>query len=51
VQFGISIYCSDVAVKVAQYGFHGLEKPQWFLVLAVESLGDKVIEMSKCPEY
>jgi len=45
--FGRGIYCSDAAAKETQCVFHGLEKPQGFLVLAVASLGDKLIEMSK----
>ena len=46
-QFGKGIYCSDAAVKAAQYGFTAVDRPEGFLMLAVVSLGDEVLQLTQ----
>ncbi|KAL9370587.1 hypothetical protein Peur_035727 [Populus x canadensis] len=48
--FGKAIVCSDAAAEAARYGFTSVEKPEGFLVLAVASLGDQIIEVKSPPE-
>eukprot|EP01018_Ginkgo_biloba_P012770 Gb_02125 [translate_table: standard] len=48
--FGRGIYFTDSSAKAALYGFTAVDKKEGFLILAVASLGEKVIEMSKPPE-
>ncbi|KAJ7548964.1 hypothetical protein O6H91_07G034900 [Diphasiastrum complanatum] len=45
--FGRGIYCSDASSEAAQYGFTSIDKPDGFLMLAVVSLGDRVLELTK----
>lgn len=47
VQFGKGLYCTDAAVKAAQYGFTAVDRPEGFLILAVVSLGDEVLELTQ----
>ncbi|KAM7272601.1 hypothetical protein ACFE04_027264 [Oxalis oulophora] len=42
--FGKAIVCSDAAAEAAKYGFTAVDSPDGFLVLAVASLGDNIIE-------
>ncbi|XP_034897178.1 protein ADP-ribosyltransferase PARP3 [Populus alba] len=48
--FGKAIVCSDAAAEAARYGFTSVERPEGFLVLAVASLGDQIIEVKSPPE-
>ncbi|EPS73841.1 hypothetical protein M569_00904, partial [Genlisea aurea] len=48
--FGKAIVCSDAAAEAARYGFTAVDRPEGFLVLAVASLGESVIELSHPPE-
>ncbi|XP_021716389.1 poly [ADP-ribose] polymerase 3-like [Chenopodium quinoa] len=48
--FGRAIVCSDAASEAARYGFTAIDRPEGFLVLAVASLGDEVIEVKSPPE-
>lgn len=48
--FGRGIYCTDAAAKAALYGFTAVDRPEGFLILAVASLGEEAIEMSRAPE-
>jgi poly [ADP-ribose] polymerase len=50
LQFGKAIVCSDAAAEAASYGFTSVERPEGFLVLAVASLGDQIIEVKSPPE-
>ena len=50
MQFGRGIYCTDAAAKVALYGFTAVDRPGGFLILAVASLGEEAIEISRAPE-
>lgn len=49
-QFGKAIICSDAAAEAARYGFTAVDRPEGFLVLAVASLGDEIIELQSPPE-
>ncbi|KAL2899465.1 Poly [ADP-ribose] polymerase 3 [Bienertia sinuspersici] len=42
--FGRAIVCSDASAEAARYGFTAIDRPEGFLVLAVASLGDKIVE-------
>ncbi|KAK9726991.1 hypothetical protein RND81_05G250700 [Saponaria officinalis] len=48
--FGRAIVCSDAAAEAARYGFTAVDRPEGFLVLAVASLGDEIIEVGSPPE-
>ncbi|MQL76103.1 hypothetical protein Taro_008479 [Colocasia esculenta] len=48
--FGRSIVCSDAAAEAARYGFTAVDRPEGFLVLAVVSMGEECIEISRIPE-
>ncbi|EXB38460.1 Poly [ADP-ribose] polymerase 3 [Morus notabilis] len=48
--FGRAIVCSDAAAEAARYGFTAADRPDGFLVLAVASLGNDIIEMKSAPE-
>lgn len=50
-QFGPAIVCSDAAAEAARYGFTAVDRPlEGFLVLAIASLGNQVMEAKKAPE-
>ncbi|XAR60124.1 NAD(+) ADP-ribosyltransferase [Bertholletia excelsa] len=49
--FGKAIVCSDAAAEAARYGFTAVDRPEGFLVLAVASMGEQIIEFSKTPDY
>lgn len=42
--------CSDAAAEAARYGFTAVDRREGFLILAVVSLGEKMIEISALPE-
>ncbi|KAL6506460.1 Poly [ADP-ribose] polymerase 3 [Orobanche gracilis] len=48
--FGKAMVCSDAAAEAARYGFTAIDRPEGFLVLAVASLGENVIELTSPPE-
>ncbi|WOG94510.1 hypothetical protein DCAR_0313806 [Daucus carota subsp. sativus] len=48
--FGKAIVCSDAAAEAARYGFTAVDRPEGFLVLAVASLGEKVVEVTSPPK-
>ncbi|CAN1294381.1 Protein ADP-ribosyltransferase PARP3 [Linum perenne] len=48
--FGRGIVCSDAAAEAARYGFTAVDRPEGFLVLAVASLGDQIMELKNPPE-
>ncbi|KAG7950563.1 hypothetical protein I3843_13G120700 [Carya illinoinensis] len=49
--FGPAIVCSDAAAEAARYGFTAVDRPlEGFLVLAIASLGNQVMEAKKAPE-
>ncbi|XVF19728.1 hypothetical protein REPUB_Repub11eG0136000 [Reevesia pubescens] len=48
--FGKGIVCSDAAAEAAKYGFTAVDRPEGFLVLAVFSLGEEIIELKNPPE-
>lgn len=48
--FGRGIYCTDAAAKAALYGFTAVDRLEGFLILAVASLGEEAVEMSRPPE-
>ncbi|KAK1354601.1 Poly [ADP-ribose] polymerase [Heracleum sosnowskyi] len=48
--FGKAIVCSDAAAEAARYGFTDVDRPEGVLVLAVASLGEKVVEVTTPPE-
>ncbi|KAJ4828054.1 Poly [ADP-ribose] polymerase 3, partial [Turnera subulata] len=48
--FGKAIVCSDAAAEAARYGFTAVDRPEGCLVLAVASLGDKIMEVKSAPE-
>ncbi|XP_010686033.2 protein ADP-ribosyltransferase PARP3 [Beta vulgaris subsp. vulgaris] len=48
--FGRAIVCSDAAAEAARYGYTAIDRPEGFLVLAVASLGDEIIEVTSPPE-
>ncbi|XP_043699940.1 protein ADP-ribosyltransferase PARP3 [Telopea speciosissima] len=48
--FGKAIVCSDAAAEAARYGFTAVDRPEGFLILAVASLGDQIIEFKTPPE-
>lgn len=50
LQFGKAIVCSDAAAEAARYGYTAVDRPEGFLVLAVASLGDEIIELQSPPE-
>ena len=50
MQFGRAIVCSDAAAEAARYGFTAVDRPDGFLVLAVASLGEQILETSSPPE-
>lgn len=50
LQFGKAIVCSDAAAEATRYGFTAVDRPEGFLVLAVASLGDEIIEIKSPPE-
>ncbi|KAE8700212.1 Poly polymerase 3 [Hibiscus syriacus] len=45
--FGKGIVCSDAAAEAARYGFTAVDRPEGFLVLAVFSQGEEIIEREK----
>lgn len=49
-QFGRAIVCSDASAEAARYGFTAVDRPEGFLVLAVASLGNEIIEAKSPPE-
>lgn len=49
-QFGRAIVCSDAAGEAARYGFTAVDRPEGFLVLAIVSLGEEIIEITSPPE-
>ncbi|CAA6660681.1 unnamed protein product [Spirodela intermedia] len=48
--FGRAIVCSDAAAEAARYGFTAVDRREGFLVLAVVSFGEKMIDISALPE-
>ncbi|KNA12642.1 hypothetical protein SOVF_124230, partial [Spinacia oleracea] len=48
--FGRAIVCSDASAEAARYGFTAVDRPEGFLVLAVASLGNEIIEAKSPPE-
>ncbi|KAJ8749917.1 hypothetical protein K2173_013832 [Erythroxylum novogranatense] len=48
--FGKAIVCSDAAAEAARYGFTAVDRADGFLVLAVASLGDQIMEVKSPPE-
>ncbi|KAK8550792.1 hypothetical protein V6N12_039480 [Hibiscus sabdariffa] len=48
--FGKGIVCSDAAAEAARYGFTAVDRPEGFLVLAVFSQGEEIIELKNPPE-
>ncbi|GMI92254.1 Poly(ADP-Ribose) Polymerase 3 [Hibiscus trionum] len=48
--FGKGIVCSDAAAEAAKYGFTAVDRPEGFLVLAVFSQGEEIIELKNPPE-
>ncbi|XP_038681115.1 protein ADP-ribosyltransferase PARP3 isoform X1 [Tripterygium wilfordii] len=48
--FGRAIVCSDAAAEAARYGFTAVDRPEGFLVLAVVSMGEDIIEVDSPPE-
>ncbi|VVA32957.1 Hypothetical predicted protein [Prunus dulcis] len=48
--FGKAIVCSDAAAEATRYGFTAVDRPEGFLVLAVASLEDEIIEIKSPPE-
>ncbi|XWS52871.1 hypothetical protein CRYUN_Cryun11dG0109600 [Craigia yunnanensis] len=48
--FGKGIVCSDAAAEAARYGFTAVDRPDGFLVLAVVSQGEEIIELKNPPE-
>ncbi|XP_074289208.1 protein ADP-ribosyltransferase PARP3 [Silene latifolia] len=48
--FGRAIVCSDAAAEAARYGFTAVDRPEGFLVLAVASLGNEIMEVESPPE-
>ncbi|KAF8029409.1 hypothetical protein BT93_E1959 [Corymbia citriodora subsp. variegata] len=48
--FGKAIVCSDAAAEAARYGFTAVDRPEGFLVLAIASLGNEVLEVKHLPE-
>ena len=42
--------CSDAAAEAARYGYTAVDRPEGFLVLAVASLGNEIIEVTSPPE-
>ena len=49
-QFGKGIVCSDAAAEAAKYGFTAVDRPDGFLVMAVVSQGEEIIELKNPPE-
>ena len=50
LQSGMGIVCSDAAAEAARYGYTAVDRPDGFLVLAMVSLGDEIIELKSPPE-
>ncbi|KAE8734834.1 Poly polymerase 3 [Hibiscus syriacus] len=48
--FGEGIVCSDAAAEAARYGFTAVDRPEGFLILAVFSQGEEIIELKNPPE-
>ncbi|KAL1098222.1 hypothetical protein V6Z11_D05G086100 [Gossypium hirsutum] len=48
--FGKGIVCSDAAAEAARYGFTAVDRPEGFLVLAVFSQGEEIVELKNPPE-
>ncbi|KAK8679759.1 hypothetical protein V6N13_145195 [Hibiscus sabdariffa] len=48
--FGQGIVCSDAVAEAARYGFTAIDRPEGFLVLAVFSQGEEIIELKNPPE-
>lgn len=48
--FGKAIVCSDAAAEAARYGFTAIDRPEGFLVLAVQAHGDHLTELKDIPE-
>lgn len=44
-QFGKAIICSDAAAEAASYRFTAIDRPEGYLVLAIESFGEVVVEL------
>lgn len=42
--------CSDAAAEAARYGFTAVDRPEGFLVLAIASLGEEIVEITTPPE-
>ncbi|KAK3041508.1 hypothetical protein RJ639_000127, partial [Escallonia herrerae] len=49
-QFGKGIVCSDAAAEAVRYGFTAVDRPDDFLVLAVVSHGEQILEITLPPE-
>ncbi|XP_048494544.2 protein ADP-ribosyltransferase PARP3-like, partial [Beta vulgaris subsp. vulgaris] len=47
--FGRAIVCSDASAEAARYGYTAIDRREGFLVLAVASLGDEIIEVTNPP--
>ncbi|KAL6202509.1 hypothetical protein ACLB2K_026217 [Fragaria x ananassa] len=47
---GKAIVCSDAAAEAARYGYTAVDRPEGFLILAVASLGEDIIELKSTPE-
>ncbi|KAL6196158.1 hypothetical protein ACLB2K_031773 [Fragaria x ananassa] len=47
---GKAIVFSDAAAEAAKYGYTAVDRPEGFLVLAVASLGEDIIELKSTPE-
>ncbi|CAL1403960.1 unnamed protein product [Linum trigynum] len=48
--FGRGIVCSDAAAEAAKYGYTAVDRPEGFLVLAVASLGNQILEVKTPPQ-
>ncbi|KAE8688725.1 Poly polymerase 3 [Hibiscus syriacus] len=49
-RFGKGIVCSDAAAEAARYGFTAVDRAECFMVLAVFSQGEEIIELKDPPE-
>ncbi|XP_024985759.1 putative poly [ADP-ribose] polymerase 3 [Cynara cardunculus var. scolymus] len=48
--FGRAIVCSDAAAEAARFGYTAVDRPEGFLILAVASLGNDIMEVTSPPE-
>ncbi|KAI3420535.1 Poly [ADP-ribose] polymerase (PARP) [Psidium guajava] len=48
--FGKAVVCSDAAAEAARYGFTAIDRPEGFLVLAIASLGNRILEVKNPPK-